>query len=254
MGKNYNAEAGFVPGLQVYPGFHDLMFRVENPLYPKSKRIIVMTPQYGIEANLTPDGKLTDRTLSFDFGIDFKNTAGFGFSYNRVLQVLTGDFSPISDANTTFLEGEEYEWDEFIIGYSSDSRKLFRWDAGFLFGSFYNGDRYNLNGSFSYRYQPYGSITINMDYNDLRLPGDYGSAKYLLVSPRIDLTFTDALFLTTFIQYNDRVDNVNLNTRFQWRFAPASDLFIVYTENYLPGSFISKNRALVLKLTYWFNI
>ncbi|MFM8349331.1 MAG: hypothetical protein ACKOAR_14905 [Bacteroidota bacterium] len=40
----------------------------------------------------------------------------------------------------------------------------------------------------------------------------------------------------------------------QWRFRPASDFFIVYAENYLPGNFNSKNRSLVLKLTYWFNL
>ncbi len=47
---------------------------------------------------------------------------------------------------------------------------------------------------------------------------------------------------------------MNLNTRLQWRFQPASDLFIVYTDNYLPAPFEVKNRALVVKLTYWWNI
>jgi hypothetical protein len=76
----------------------------------------------------------------------------------------------------------------------------------------------------------------------------------LLIGPRLDLTFTDKLFLTTFAQYNDRDDNVNLNARFQWRFKPASDFFVVYTENYFPEVMKSKNRALVLKLTYWLNL
>ncbi|MFK7925449.1 MAG: hypothetical protein AB8H47_26085, partial [Bacteroidia bacterium] len=62
------------------------------------------------------------------------------------------------------------------------------------------------------------------------------------------------LFLTTYVQYNSLLNNVNLNARFQWRFQPASDFFIVYTENYLPDGFASKNRALVFKLTYWLNI
>ena len=53
---------------------------------------------------------------------------------------------------------------------------------------------------------------------------------------------------------------MNLNARFQWRSKPASDLFIVYTKNYLPMNFSSKNRvssknrALVFKMTYWMNI
>jgi hypothetical protein len=121
-------------------------------------------------------------------------------------------------------------------------------------GEFYNGHRLGIAGTMSYRIQPYGSLSLTYDYNDIVLPPEYGSAKFVLISPRVDFTLTDKLFLTTVLQYNDRYDNVNLNARFQWRYKPASDFFIVYSENYLPEHFMSKNRALVLKFTYWLNI
>jgi hypothetical protein len=122
------------------------------------------------------------------------------------------------------------------------------------YGGFYNGTNLNLNGQLNVRYQPYGNVSLRFDYNDVNLPGLYGTAKLLLVGPRVDFTFTDKLFLTTYFQYNKLLDNVNLNARFQWRYKPASDFFIVYTENYLPGTYASKNRALVFKLTHWLNI
>ena len=106
----------------------------------------------------------------------------------------------------------------------------------------------------AYRYQPYGNIALRFDYNDLRLAENYGQERLFLIGPRIDLTFTDKIFLTTYVQYNNVLDNINLNARFQWRYQPASDLFIVYTENYLPEGLGSKNRALVLKMTYWLNL
>jgi hypothetical protein len=62
------------------------------------------------------------------------------------------------------------------------------------------------------------------------------------------------VFFTGFMQYNEQSNNINVNTRLQWRYKPASDLFIVYTDNYLPTPFAVKNRFLVLKLTYWWNI
>ena len=93
-----------------------------------------------------------------------------------------------------------------------------------------------------------------VDYNDVDLAGNYGQEKLFLIGPRIDLTFTDRLFLTTYFQYNNLLDNMNLNVRFQWRYKPASDLFVVYTENYFPQHFASKNRALVFKFTYWLNL
>jgi hypothetical protein len=47
---------------------------------------------------------------------------------------------------------------------------------------------------------------------------------------------------------------MNLNTRLQWRYKPASDFYFVYTDNYLPDNFMVKTRALVFKLTYWWNV
>ena len=97
-------------------------------------------------------------------------------------------------------------------------------------------------------------MSLLFDYNDIDLPEQYGREKLFLIGPRIDITFTDKLFLTTYFQYNNLLDNMNLNVRFQWRYQPASDLFLVYTENYFPHDFISKNRALVFKFTYWLNL
>lgn len=136
----------------------------------------------------------------------------------------------------------------------SDSRKIFNVNAQSSFGGYYNGTLFNVGGGLNYRYQPFGSLSVQIDYNDIRLPSEYGSAKFILISPRLDLTFTDKLFLTTFVQYSNRDDNVNLNARFQWRFKPASDFFVVYTENYFPEALNVKNRALVLKITYWLNL
>ena len=59
--------------------------------------------------------------------------------------------------------------------------------------------------------------------------------------------------MTTFMQFNNQIDNVNLNARIQWRFKPVSDVFLVYTDNYFTDNFAQKNRAVVLKVTYWLN-
>jgi hypothetical protein len=110
------------------------------------------------------------------------------------------------------------------------------------------------------RFQPYASIRLNADYNKILMPSPFKSADIWLIGPRFDLTFTKNFFLASFLQFNSQAENFNVNTRLQWRFKPVSDLFIVYTDNYatenMSGrfSFLEKNRALVLKMTYWLNI
>ena len=86
------------------------------------------------------------------------------------------------------------------------------------------------------------------------MPDPYNDAEFFLVGPKLDLTFTDKIFFTTFVQYNNQAKNLNINSRFQWRFKPVSDFFIIYTDNYLPENMMAKNRALVVKINYWLNL
>jgi hypothetical protein len=55
-------------------------------------------------------------------------------------------------------------------------------------------------------------------------------------------------------QYSNQRDNLGINSRLQWRFAPLSDLFIVYNDNYSVNTTEPKFRSIDLKLSYWLNI
>lgn len=256
IGKNYNAEVGFVPSTAVYPGNLGGIAQIKYILYPKkSNSIVIMGPGFSFDYTALPDGTTTDRTYTATYNINFKNTAEFEASGKRIYQRLPEDFDVLyPKGDSTLLKGQEFEWTEYNVKYKSNTRSIFTYSLNLTAGQFYNGNRTRVGGMVAYRFQPFGSLSVNFDYNDVRLPAAYGKAKFILVSPRLDLTFTDKLFLTTFVQYNDRFDNVNLNARFQWRYKPASDFFLVYTENYFAEHLKVKNRALVLKFTYWFNV
>jgi hypothetical protein len=253
LGRNYNAEVGFVPQQSVYNGYTYSFNRVALTLYPRRGSVTNMGP--GIEYDRTQklDGFFTDKVYLADYTINYKNTGKFFGQIQRIFQWLPQSFNPLDPkTDVSFPSGQQFEWTEWNAQYNSDTRKLFTYTVKASGGQFYNGEKKGLAGTLSYRYQPYGNVTVTYDYNDIRL--SYGSAKFLLISPRIDLTFTNKLFFTTIVQYNTRNNNVGLNARFQWRFKPASDFFVVYTENYFQDNLQSRNRALVLKLTYWLNL
>jgi hypothetical protein len=252
---NFNAEAGYVPSKGVYPGIINYYFTGQGTFYPKSKSVVNHGPFLNAQASTLPSGVLTDELANLAYQVNFQNTAGLQVTYNVIYQRLTNSFNPIdAERFKSYQSGDEYTWNNFTATYVSDQRKVVRYNFETTFGEFYNGSNVNVNGELNYRYQPYGSVSVRFDYNDLRLPERYGKEKLFIVSPRMDLTFTDKLFLTTFMQYNTLADNVNLNARFQWRYKPASDFFVVYTENYAPQTFASKSRALIFKFTYWLNI
>lgn len=251
----FNSEAGFVPSARVYPGQFRYFVNGTYRFYPQGDAIVSMGPSVNVEQTYIPGGTLTDRDYGLSYSFRLLNTSSLRIGYNYVFQRLTSSFNFIDPSRyTSFEAGEEYDWHAVSATYQSNTRQLFNFNLSSTYGGFYNGQNFNLSGELTYRYQPYGNISLRLDFNDLNLPDNYGQEQLFLIGPRIDLTFTDKIFLTTYYQYNNLLDNMNLNARFQWRFKPASDLFVVYTENYLPADFSSKNRALVFKVNYWINL
>jgi hypothetical protein len=120
-------------------------------------------------------------------------------------------------------------------------------------GYYANGRLSSITGNIGYRIQPYVNFDVSATYNYIELPQPWGNNNFFLIGPKVDITMTDKLFCTAFYQYNEQTKNINFNTRLQWRYKPVSDLFIVYTDNYYIGPVFVKNRAVVLKFTYWWN-
>ncbi|UCG27934.1 MAG: carbohydrate binding family 9 domain-containing protein [Bacteroidales bacterium] len=249
VGENYLADMGFIRR----KGFHQTNPAVRYKFYPLTKRVANHGP--GLEVNLIydPDFSLTDREIQFTYSLEWQDRSVIRLELVDGYVKLLEPFDPTHTGGDTLAAGTKYRSKEIALSYTSAPRNLFNFSVSTRYGGFFNGTRLNLNGALNYRVQPYGSIAVNAAYNRVMLPEPYKSAELILVGPRLDLTFTEKLFLTTFIQYNNQIDNLNVNIRFQWRFAPVSDLFIVYTANSWPDNFQTKNRALVVKCSYWFN-
>lgn len=124
------------------------------------------------------------------------------------------------------------------------------------------GKTLGIESSFTYRIQPYGTVAMDVYYTDIRMQKPYNSVKYWLIGPKAELSFSKSVYFSTYFQYNTQSNNANINSRLQWRFKPVSDLFLVYTDNYFAqqiprfgiNPWAPKNRALVLKMTYWLNV
>jgi hypothetical protein len=67
-------------------------------------------------------------------------------------------------------QGDQFHWKSARTGFISDARKLFNYALNAGIGGYYNGNRWYVNGLINYRVQPYGSIGMAMNYNDISLP------------------------------------------------------------------------------------
>lgn len=264
VGNNYNPEVGFAPRrdfVVISPEAQVNFFPTSGPIASHS---------IGFDSRVFWKLGKDDNPHITDFGIEEINIEPFWNISFKDLSMLNIELSYIdltllNDFDPTRLQGEDvflaggtsYSYLESTISYTSDQRKRVTTSTAANFGSYFNGNRYGLSGSVTYRYQPYGFVSLGYSYNRVSLAEPFEPVDIWLIGPRFDLTFSKKVFWTTFVQYNNQLDNLNINTRFQWRFAPVSDFFIVYTDNYDTAervNFGSRNRALVAKLTYWFNL
>ncbi len=259
--STYYAEAGFVPrtGVQgLYPGFG---FR----LYPQKGWAArhVTNFSFGSSGTLTfgLNGKNTDRDASLYARMSFKDQSEVNAAVFNSFVYLFEAFDPSNAGNPELPVGSYNNYGaraEYFTGTSSD----WQGSTKFVYSGFFNGTIFSNEGFLSYRWQPVGRFSIQYSYNRIRLPKPYASADFWLVGPRVELSFRRDLFLSAFMQYNTQYNNFNLNARVQWRFAPVSDVFLVYTDNayaeQIPNSpvkvFSPKNKAVVLKVVYWLNL
>lgn len=249
VGQDYLAEMGFIRRT----GFHRMKPSIGYKFFPLTEHVANHGPSLDADLFFDPDFSLTDRNIHFSYALEWLNRSTIELNLDNRYVKLLKPFDPTNTGGDSLAVGSDYRWQEAALTYTSAPRNLFNFKLSSRYGGFYNGTRLSFNGELNYRVQPYGSLAIVADYNRIELPEPYKSAELFLIGPRLDLTFTEKLFLTTFIQYNNQIDNLNMNIRFQWRFAPVSDLFIVYTSNSYPEDWINKNRALVVKFSYWFN-
>jgi hypothetical protein len=261
VGKNYYTDMGFVQMIDNYDaerdttirlGFTNTFNQITYKILPTNGPIGKLKFEIGNFATFHPDNSLNQSDAKFSIQSDFKNASFFNVSFgNTSLNLLY----PISFTSGKPLPAGNYQFNQFEMTYTSDMRKLFGVFGMITAGQFYNGTVKGGSIGVSWRSQPHLKLSLRAEINKIELPKPYGSNDLVLISPKIEWNFSTKLFWTTFMQYNTQQNNFNINSRLQYRFKPMSDFFLVYTDNYYTDPMLkNKNRALIFKFSYWFNL
>ena len=262
LGKDYYTDMGFnarinnfdpVTGSVERIGYTQVGNMLNYYIYPQNSNTVNFHWS-GLENFIwiSDDGYgLTEWYSRLRHFIFFKNTSQLRFRLNNHYVDLIFPFG----ITQVPIPAQEYNMTEFNIQYNTDIRRKVQNTMFAVYGEFYEGTKLTINTAISYRAQPWGNFSVGIEYNDINMPDPYGDLNLTLATGRAEINFSTSLFWTTFLQYNTQADNFNVNSRLQWRFAPMSDLFLVYTDNYrIEGMFGSKDRTIALKLNYWLSI
>ena len=250
VGEGFNPSVGFTPRND----FKRTATRISRQFYPQSRLINRHGPGIETEVLWNEELGVTDELHTLFYTTRFQSLSTLTITASNRFTYLFFPFDPTRTGGEPLESGTSYRNNTVGFRYLGNPRNVFFLSARGEIGEYFTGNIKTFSGTMNWRMGYLANISMNFSYNNIRLPEPQNNADLFLIGPRIDLTFSKSLFWTTFVQYNNQIENVNINTRLQWRYAPVSDLFLVYTENYFPNTFASKQRAFVMKLNYWLNI
>ena len=249
---NYDAEVGFVPR----KNYNKLQTTGGHLFYTtKETKLLSHGPQLGRTYFFDTDFGKKDQTDQFKYLFNFKNRSRFSVGVSENFVELLSDFDPIRTQVATLKSGSQHQWTSFSAEYDSKPQNRFTYSLGALTGGYYNnGTRTAFSSEMGYRFQPILEVNTVANYNRIELPAPWNTNSFWLLGIKANLTLTNKIFFSNLFQYNEQLDLWNFNSRFQWRYKPASDIFLVFNSNEMTIPEVSSGWSLTLKVNYWLNL
>ncbi len=275
VSKHFLARTGFVPRTDNFDPISGKMikydyWRLEPSLnysiYPKKNKHI---NHYGFVLSNSSyyDSSFHGTESESELGLDlfFQNSSIVHVSLDHSYYDLFLPFDPLDEGKMFF---GKYQWTGVHTEFTTNNRKPL---SGYLeanYGGYFMGKKYEFSGNMSYRVQGVGKqklplllFTANFNHINIVL-GDTFNSTINLIGFKTEYTINTNTYFTGFVQYNTQTEKMNVNVRFQWRYRPMSDFFLVYSQNYDQFQSVLPNRnsyfgptfrSLAAKWVYWFN-
>jgi len=190
------------------------------------------------------DGRPQSHHVTAGLDIFFQPDPELKFAVNDWFDRLDQPFTPFAGRS---IPVGSYAFRNAQVTYTSTQRYPIYGSAGLTVGDYYDGTRQAYNGGVTWRPRYDLSFEGTFQRNDVALK----SGRFLadLAGVRVKYAWSTTLFGSTFFQYNSQTNTVVTNARLAWRYAPLSDVFLVYTERQDTMTSIRNERTIALKVT-----
>lgn len=240
VGKNYLTEVGFVPRINNFDALNNEVIResytqVFQSLmlthFPKKSKSIQTYRPLNADVNVYIDekGEVFETNYFYNTALFFANQTSTYINFYHDDIRLKYAFDPFR--NEQYIQAGEYKNTAIRMGYNSDYTKNIYGSANVQWGRFYEGDRSRLGLNVGFRFLPLINIELNYEYNNLSFD-ELGQQQLHLFGLVTEFFFSNKLNWTTYVQYNEQIDNFNINSRIQWEFKPLSFVYLVFSDNY----------------------
>ena len=243
VGDDFNPGVGFVARRGVRQGFATLGAHPQ----PAIPHVRELNPY--VDVNLFSDlgWTLESREIKPGLGVAFLDsgllTMEYSASYER--------FAAATPIAGVAVPAGEYDFGAFTASYRSNLGRKLGGTVAVTRGGFFDGERSSVTGGVTLRPSAHLFVEGSAQRNRLTLAGRTFDAN--LFAGRLRYAHDTRTFLSAFVQYNEAVDQLQTNVRFNLIHAPLSDVFVVYSElrnrSPEPGQANVLDRAVTLKVT-----
>ena len=138
--------------------------------------------------------------------------------------------------------GAQYDYNRFRVFASTANRRVLAFNGRFEFGDFYSGTRAQRNVNLTLRARPGLILYLTGEWNSVALrEGRFSTKLYRVIG---ETQMSPFIALVNDVQYDTQSSVVGWQSRFRWILTPGTDLYVVYTHNWLDDPLLDRLATL----------
>ena len=157
-------------------------------------------------------------------------------------------FEPFEIANGVVLAPGDYRFTRWRFELNTASKRRWKFDNAWWFGSYWSGDANQFSTSFQYKVAPHLLMSAGWDQTFTHLKEKNFVARVFTI--RGNYSVTPYLTFFNLIQFDNDSKNMGWQSRVRWILRPGNEVFLVFNQGWLQderGGF--RFRAVETKLS-----
>jgi hypothetical protein len=211
---------------------------------PNISHVQELNPYVEVDYITNLDRVLETRTLTAGLVVLLQPDGQFDVEVRDQFERIPRAFE-IFPGDTVFAGA--YSWREATAGYTTSGARALSGNVRVTTGDFYDGSRTSVALGSVWRPRYDVLMELSLQRNQVELPR--GSFDADVAGLRLRYSWSTALFGSAFVQYNAESKQLVTNARVNLRYAPMSDVFLVYTERRNQRTDVMNERSIAIKAT-----
>jgi hypothetical protein len=166
----------------------------------------------------------------FTAPINYELNSGEQIEFNYAPQ-FERLFEPFEIAQGVTLAGGDYRFTRWRFLFNTASKRRWKSDTVWWFGSFWSGYANQFETSFQYKVAPHFQTAVTLEQTFARLTEGHFVTRLLVL--RADYSVSPQLTFFNLVQFDNERTNLGWQSRVRWILRPGNDVFLVLSQGWL---------------------